>query len=256
MLRLTLIGLVALAGLGAVGVSAQGKTGHAAGRGPIASVRLLECARGPAADNRLAVYGGDVRRVPTAQSMWMRFKLQERVGRQAFRTVKAPGLGVWRKSRVGVKRFAYRQRVLALAEGSSYRTVVSFRWYAANGALTRQARRRSGPCRQPGRLPNLRVTRIGGGRPVPGAPEAVRYAVNVVNRGQVLALPFGVSLAVDGSAVDTQTVTNLVPGETRGLVFFGRACAGTVTAVADPDDAIRETTEKDNSMTSPCPSRR
>ena len=43
-----------------------------------------------------------------------------------------PGLGVWRKSRVGVAGFAYRQRVVDLAQGSAYRAVVHYRWYSSD----------------------------------------------------------------------------------------------------------------------------
>ena len=122
-------------------------TGSDARRGPM-SVRVLECLRGPAAGDRLAVFRGGMRALPGAERMSMRFKLQERVGAREFRTVKAPGLGVWRKSRRGVRRFAYRQRVLALAEGSAYRAVVGFRWYAADREVIRRATRRSRPCMQ------------------------------------------------------------------------------------------------------------
>lgn len=185
--------------------------------------------------------------------MWMRFKLQERVGDGRFRTVKAPGLGVWRKSRPGVRRFAYRQRVLALAEGSAYRIVVAFRWYGADGEVIRRATRRSRPCAQPGPLANLRIARIGGPWPLTGVPGTYRYAVHLVNNGQVPAERFGLSLAVDGGPVDTQAVSFLAAGESRRLFFSGPACRGSVTAVADPEDTVRENFEKDNLLTSGCP---
>lgn len=241
--------------LAVAGVAASAAPPRAVKAAPVASVRVAECVRGPAADNRLAVFRGAMGRLAGTNRMWMRFKLQERVGAGAFRTVTAPSLGTWRKSLQGVKRFAYRQRVLALAEGSSYRTIVSFRWYAAKGELIRQTRRRSRPCRQPGVLPNLRVTRIGGGRPVGNAPGAYRYAVHVLNRGRVSAGSFGVSLAVDGGIVDTRAVNALAPGESRRLLFSGPACRGTVTAVADPGDTVREASEGDNTLNAPCPSR-
>ena len=183
----------------------------------------------------------------------MRFKLQERVGEGTYRTIKAPGLGTWRKSRPGVRRFAYRQRVLALAEGSSYRVVVSFRWYDADGELVKQVRRRSPACKQPGLLANLRVTRIAGGRPVAGLPGTYRYVVNVQNRGRVAADAFGLRLDVDRATADTGTVSALAPGETRRLVLSGPACRGSVTAVADPEDVVREITERDNELTVRCP---
>jgi hypothetical protein len=226
---------------------------HANARGGLASVRVAECSRGPAAIDRIAVFRGAMRSVPGTGRMWMRFKLQERVGDGRFQTVKAPGLGVWRKSRPGVGRFAYRQRVLALAEGSAYRTVLAFRWYDGGGEIIRRATRRSRACLQPGPLANLSIMRIGGAAPLPGVPGTYRYAVNLVNDGQVQAERFGVSLAVDGGAVDTQAVSYLAPGESRRLFFAGPACRATVTAVADADDTVRENLEKDNSLTSGCP---
>jgi CARDB len=249
MLRTTLI--AALAALIVVAVSASAQPGNHASK-PLASARVSQCLRGPAAENRLALFRGAMRRVPATQSMWMRFKLQERVGEGAFRTIKAPGLGTWRKSRPGVRRFAYRQRVLALAEGSSYRVIVSFRWYDANGEVIRKLRRRSPACRQPGLLANLRVARIGGGKVVPGSPGVYRYAVNVINRGRVATDPFSVRLDVDGATADTGMISALAPGETRRLVLSGPACRGTVTAVADPEDLVREVTERDNQLTVPC----
>jgi hypothetical protein len=132
MLRTALI--VAATALATIGVAASAQTADPA-RKPLASVRVVECQRGPAAENRLALFRGAMRRVRRTREMWMRFKLRERVGEGSYRTINAPGLGTWRKSRPGVRRFAYRQRVLALAEGSTYRVVVSFRWYDADGAL-------------------------------------------------------------------------------------------------------------------------
>ena len=220
---------------------------------PLASARVAECLRGPAPESRLAVFRAFMRRMPGTERMWLRFKLQERVGEGRFRTVKAPGLGVWHKSRPGVRRFAYRQRVLALAEGSAYRTVVSFRWYDAGEQLLRQTRRRSPACRQPGMLADLRLVRITGGRPIAGVPGAYRYAVHIVNRGRVPAQDFDVDFEVDGEAAGTRRVNALAPGESRRVLFSGPACGSTVTAVADRADTVREVTERDNARTSSCP---
>ena len=244
---------VAAAAVAIACVSASAKTGDRAAR-PLASVRLVDCKRGPAPENRLALFRGAMRRVPSAQQMWMRFKLQERVGQGTYRTIKAPGIGIWRKSLPGVKRFAYRQRVLALAEGSSYRVIVSFRWYDASAKVIKHMRRRSPACKQPGLLANLRVTRIGGGRPVTGVPGQYRYAVTIINRGRVAAETFGLKLAVDGAAVDTRLVNALAPGESRRVMLTGPACMDNLTAVADPEDVVREVTEQDNELTVPCPS--
>jgi len=250
-----LIAAVAIGSAALAVASASAEPGSPAGEAnaPVASVRLAECLSGREPVDRRAVFRGAMQQVSGARQMGMRFMLQEHVGDGGFRTVKAEGLGVWRKSRPGVRRFAYRQRVLALAQGASYRTVVSFRWYGADGSAIRRARRRSLPCRQPGRLPNLSIAQIAGGKPLVGAPGAVGYEVHVVNRGPVAAGRFGVSLAVDGAAVDTQTVAGLGAGKVRTLSFAGPACQGTVTARADPDDVVREAHDSDNGLTSPCP---
>jgi hypothetical protein len=242
---------VAAVALAIAGVSASAKTGDGAAR-PLASARVVNCERGPALENRLALFRGAMRRIPSTQQMSMRFKLQERVGQGAYKTIKAPGIGIWRKSRPGVKRFAYRQRVLALAEGSSYRVIVSFRWYDANGVVIKQMRRRSPACKQPGLLANLRVTRIGGGKPAAGLIGKYRYAVTIINRGRVAAETFGLRLAVDGIAAETRVVNALAPGESRRVMLTGPACHGTVTAAADPQDVVREVTEADNQLTVPC----
>ncbi len=227
-------------------------TGEAAARWS-AGVEVVECSRGAEPAHRHAIFRAAMRRVADAERMWVRFALQERVGDGRFRTVRAPGIGTWRKSNPGVRRFSYRQRVLELAEGSSYRAVVSFRWYDGDGELIHRARRRSKPCRQPGLLPNLSVLRVGGGESPAGAPGSPTYNVRVINRGRATASRFGVSLAVDDGMVETQTVAPLAPGEARQLVFAGAVCEWSLTARADPDDAVREASEKDNVLTVPCP---
>ena len=227
----------------------------AASARPAAFVRVVECSRGPEALDRHATFRAAMRRVAHSERMWMRFRLQERVGDGPFRTVRAPGLGTWRRSHPAVRRFSHRQRVLELAEGSAYRTLVSFRWYDGDGELIRRARRRSKPCEQPGLLANLGLLRIRGGQPLAGAPRSSTYTVPVVNRGRATAGRFGVSLAVDGHDVDTQSVAALAPGEVRHLVFAGPVCEGSLTARADPEDAVREVSERDNLLTAPCPKR-
>ena len=227
-----------------------------AGARPTALVRVVECSRGPAVLDRHATFRAAMRRLPHTERMWMRFTLQERVGDGRFRTVRAPGLGTWRKSHPHVRRFSHRQRVLELAEGAAYRTVVGFRWYDGDGELIRRTRRRSKPCDQPGLLPNLGLLGIGGGQPLAAAPGSATYTVRIANRGRATAPRHGVSLAVDGHDVDTQAVAALAPGDVRQLVFAGPVCAGSVTARADPDDAVREVSERDNVLTAGCPLRK
>ena len=248
----------ALAAPGALALSgdpASGPGGELVAK-RVASVRLLECSHGSQAADRHALFRGTMRWLPGTHRMSMRFTLQERVGDGRFLPVKAPGLGVWRKSLPGLRRFSYRQRVLALAEGAAYRAVVTFRWQDEDGGVIRRSRSRSRACAEPGRLPNLVALRVVGGLPLPGAPGAATYKVRVANRGQTSAPRSAVSLGVDGGTVDTQSIPSLGPGEVRELSFAGPPCEGSVTARIDPADAVREASERDNALTLSCPLRR
>ena len=235
----------------AVALTAAVPAAPAAKRKPLATAKVAQCSKGPTAALRYAVFRGAARRVAGTDRMWIKFKLQERAGTGRFRTVAAPGLGVWRKSRSGVRRFAVRQRVLALGEGAAYRVAVQFRWYDDTGDLVRRTRRLSGACRQAGQLPNLRVTRVGGRR----LNGTVRYAVDVINRGRAPSAPTTLALSVDGDVVDTPPVGAMAAGETRRVFVNGPACTGSVRAQIDPSDVVAEADERDNSRTVPCPVR-
>lgn len=226
-------------------------TANPSAAGPAATVKVTDCQRGPA--GRSVEFRGSMRRVPGTRRMWMRFGLQEKVGDGAFSNVAAPDLGVWRKSRLGVARFSYRQGVMALAAGSAYRTTVQYRWYGRRGKLLRRAKRVSRACAQPGLLSNLRVARIGGKPIGKASPGLVRYAVLVVNRGKAGSGPTMVSLAVDGATVDTVPVGPLAPGAQTRVFVNGPKCTSTVEARVDPADTLREGSEGDNARSVSCP---
>ena len=59
-------------------------------------------------------------------------------------------------------------------------------------------------------------------------------------------------LTVDGGVVDTVTVERLKPGASRLLVFRGPECDLTVSAAADPDGLIAESSEDDNTQALSC----
>jgi hypothetical protein len=126
---------------------------------PLTTAKVVECLRDATANPPEATFRGSMRRALGADHMGMRFTLQERLVRRVrragqavdrWKNVKAPGLGVWRMSRTGVRMFAYRQNVVALAEGSSYRVVIAYRWYDADGVILKRAKRRSPACRPAG----------------------------------------------------------------------------------------------------------
>lgn len=218
---------------------------------PLAGVRVAACLQGSEPEQRSVQFRGAMRQIPASQTMWMRFRLAERVGDGEFESARAPGLGVWRKSRPDVRRFVHRQEVLELAESADYRATVQFRWYDAQGELVKRATRRSGVCRQGGELPNLVVRRIRIAQ-VGGSPAIRRYELRVANAGGAASGPTETSLAVDGVAVDKVPVGPLEPGEGRRIYVNGPACALSVRARADPSNSVMESSEYDNVLRARC----
>ncbi len=218
---------------------------------PLAGVRLAECLKGSEPDQRSVQFRGAMRQIPASQTMWMRFRLLERVGDAEFESVRAPGLGVWRKSRPDVRRFVHRQEVLELAESADYRARVKFRWYDAEGELVKRVTRRSGVCRQGGELPNLVVRRIRIAQ-VGGSPAIHRYELRIANVGGAASELTEISLAVDGVGVDKVPIGPLEPGERRPIYVTGPACVRSVRAKADPSDSVIESSEYDNVLRAPC----
>jgi hypothetical protein len=214
------------------------------------AVELVECNHGKRVADRNALFRGQMRQVVDGAGMRMRFALSERVGRGAWRGVKAPGLGLWRYARAGVSRFAYRQWIAALQPGTAYRVQVTFQWRDAAGMPIERQVARSPACRQGGSLPNVRVGAL---ERSPGpTPDTVRYAVSVVNDGGVPAKRVDVSLLVDGAEVDTRPLAKVGRHGRREIAFVGPACAGQVTVRLDPNDTLRELDERDNVRSFAC----
>jgi CARDB len=212
---------------------------------PPVSVKVADCS----IENESALFLARMRQVSGSDRMWLRFKLLEK-GEAGFRSLKAPGLGRWRKSKPGVGTFAYRQAVRGLETGSVYRADVEFRWYDAEGKLIQTTRRRSPACRQFDVLPNLTATPVG--MKASDQEGVVRYRVLVTNEGIAPATGVPVRLVVDGGLVDTVTVPALLPAERRVLTIPGPACTRSVKAEADPDGVIVESSEADNSREVAC----
>ena len=204
-------------------------------------VRVAKCNK----ELNSAAFVGSMRTVPDSHRMAMRFTLLERVlpGKE-FQPVAAEGLAVWRKSRAGVQRFSFRQRVRGLAEAAVYRVDVEFRWLDADGTVLRHEVTRSRRCKQPGTLPNLRVESI--------VLRGGRYRARVVNVGNDVATAPEVQLFVDGHDVGALQLADILPRDLQVAEFVGPSCAGSVQAVVDPSAAVRESVEDDNALTLPC----
>jgi hypothetical protein len=213
-------------------------------------VELLECTHGKRAADRNALFRAEMRELPTSERMRMRFDLSERVGRNSWRAVEAPGLGVWRYAQPDVARFAYRQRIEALQRGTAYRVTVTFQWHDAAGELVERQVATSPVCRQGGPLPNVRVAAL---ERFPGPTGGTaRYVVSVVNKGPVAARRVDVSLIVDGAEVDTRGMGRVRARSRREIAFVGPACTAGVVVELDPDGRLRELDTRDNKRSFPC----
>ncbi|HEU0019974.1 MAG TPA: CARDB domain-containing protein [Thermoleophilaceae bacterium] len=243
-----LLALALFAAPGASSRAASPKADHGA-------AQLVECTHGKRAKDRRATFRGEMTQLDDSDAplrMQLRFVLSERVGRGVWVGLDAPGIGVWREARPGVIRFAYRQRVVALQKGTSYRALVEFRWLSADGKTVSRESERSPVCRQPGKLPNLKVR--DSIRSQAGPTEGTRrYVVKVGNTGSVTAQRIHLMLLVDGAEVDTRTIGRLEGGARRSVTFVGPVCVSQVEARIDPHGAIRELTERDNAMSTACP---
>jgi hypothetical protein len=118
---------------------------------PIASATLQQCATATIPQTeRAATFAGEMTAIAGTARMEIRIDLQERaLGELAYRTVSAPGLGVWHSSAAGVKVFAHIQQVTNLSSPAFYRAAVRFRWLNARGHLLRSEELRTARCEQP-----------------------------------------------------------------------------------------------------------
>jgi hypothetical protein len=216
----------------------------AAGTRAPASVRVVECEPGDAGGTRTGAFRATMRRITGTRTMQLRFHLLARGGDGRYRRVKAPGLGVWRTSRPGVRKFVYTQRIAGLAARTAYRVVVHFRWLDDRGRELRFARRRSYTCEVGGALPNLRVVKV--------ARRDGRYAVVVKNEGAGAARGFEIVPSIDGIALPAIPVRALAGYEARTIPFAGPVCAEVLSVAVDPADKVREASEADNVLVRSC----
>lgn len=239
---------LAIAGLAWPGVGTAASAPKTAANG---AAELLECSRGKQAKDRRLLVRGSMTQIPGGTRMVMRLHLREKVGTEPWRGAHAPGINLPREARPGVTEFAYRQRVLALKKGASYRISITFRWYDADGREIEHQIAESPICRQPGKLPNPKIRdsiKVADGP----TPDTRRYVVRIGNTGRVGVGKVLLRLSVDGAEVDTRRIGKLAAGQRRSVGFVGPVCRGEVVALLDPGNLIAEVSERDNLMRTPC----
>jgi hypothetical protein len=160
-LRLLVLGVLALGGcsasLGVAQASAALAGGHGRaaessppGKGAPASAALAQCVTAVPEVERSATFSGEMTAIPGTVRMAMRIDVQERMPAEAaFHTITAPGLGVWRVSDQKVRVYRYLKQVTNLHSPASYRALVRFRWLTARGHVLRHAERPTPRCLQP-----------------------------------------------------------------------------------------------------------
>jgi hypothetical protein len=165
------------------------------------------------------------------------------------------GFGVWLKSDPDVGHYRYIRKVLSLDVPATYRMRVSYRWYGPSGRVLLTRKRLTGPCFQPDLRPDLRVDFV---RVRVRGPKRDNYVVSVRNAGATAAGPFAVSLVfppASGTVAQRWTIPSLGPGEvTQRSLLGGPKCSlGAPSATVDPDGAVVESNEANNSMIATCP---
>jgi CARDB len=215
---------------------------------PLPVAKVVSC--DVTSSNRAATFYARMDAIGGASKMQIRFQLLERLGRDdSWSKLDVPALRQWHTSQAGVKRFGWKQTVDALRIGGAYKARVQYRWVTTAGTVLDSVSRDTPVCRGP--LPNLIVGDL---TVKPGPTADTRtYRVDVSNRGKIDADDVGVSLSVDKAILDTVTIGRLPAGETRTVSFNGPPCRRAIRAKADPDNAIGESLEDDNSQLFPCP---
>ena len=213
---------------------------------------LESCHTGAAALDRFAVFTAQVGATSSSERMQIRFDLVQRLPGADYHRVQAPGLGVWRSSIPGVDIFRYRKQVANLEAPGSYRALVRFRWLDGSGKVIARTTRRTRTCKQPDLRPDLTVSTV---TAQPASDGRARYTVLVRNEGRTPTSVFTVGFAVGDQTQPTQSVQSLVPGEGRLLSFAGPRCNRTnpVRVTVDPDLAVDEADETNNTRTVVCP---
>jgi hypothetical protein len=114
------------------------------------SATLEQCLTSEEQDERSATFAGEMTAIAGTAKMEMRIDVLERTPEEGlYRTVSAPGLGVWRSSAPGVKIYKYLKQVTNLTGPAFYRAAVRFRWLNAKGRLIATTELHTRRCEQP-----------------------------------------------------------------------------------------------------------
>lgn len=250
MRRPTLIGLLAAAALAGGAVPA-----HAAGDKPALSAKTTTCTTGADDASRAAAFTGSMPAAAQTRRMQMRFTLMQRKGigpKGTFKKVVVPGWGGWVKSDPDRQGFVFTKRVEALTAPAGYRVVITFRWLDGKGHVQRTTVRTTPVCEQPDPRPDLV---LGGVDATATGKGTAAYTVSVGNEGHSDAVPFAVTITVDGTVSDPVTLGPIAAGGRSTGTLAAPRCAsgGTILVTVDVADTVAESVEGDSAVHRPCP---
>ncbi len=113
------------------------------------SVALEQCVTAPSASARLVSFAAEIHALRRASRMSIQIDLQERLPGERFKTVKGPGIGLWRAAVPGVAAFQSTRTLSNLTAPAKYRALVYFRWSNKAGRTIRHESAYSGVCDEP-----------------------------------------------------------------------------------------------------------
>jgi hypothetical protein len=217
--------------------------------GPQVKARLLACETSLEQEKRSATFAGDIKAVPGAQRLQVKFVLQSKQDGDGWTPVEATGFGTWNTSAPGIGRYVYTKTVENLPAPGNYRTQVHFRWLSGAGKTILRARRVSRTCRQPDLRPDLSPEQL--------EPLGDSYVLTIANNGRTDAGPFVITIEAGGRVQEFGRLAKLAAGEETRLFGQAPACqAGeTLTVRADAEGAVDEADEETNELLVACPSR-
>jgi hypothetical protein len=190
--------------------------------------------------------------VTGTQTMEISFELYERTAGGSYSLSSAPGFGAWQQSKGGITDFTANQNVLDLPAGSAFRAVVHYRWIGRRRRIELRTSRVTKPCVIAALEPNLHIGAI---THHPGTVAGtVVYAVTVRNAGALAAGAFNVAFSVGNVALPEQGLPGLAPDASAVVDFTGPRCSdgATLTAVADPENAVVEPADSRRSRSVVC----
>jgi hypothetical protein len=117
--------------------------------GPV-SASVEQCVPAAVQTERSATFTAQMTAITGAQRMAIQMEIQEWTPADpTFRTILAPGLGVWSQSETGVKIYKFVKQFTNLTAPGAFRALVHYRWLDNHGHVIARAQRRTPVCQQP-----------------------------------------------------------------------------------------------------------